>query len=192
MLHELDFEGVASEEARLFALNHALREDARFDNVGMTDEPVWYLHALEPAAVFNQPEILKPAFRTVGGEYIGLTMLDLMDEIGDSLDDIETMVLHESHGLRYEVTFPLLYAGAMPATAQFLRLLPSAGGDHFPITLLDAQSGQRYAGWVVPAERYVYGLGDWYTAVGMCIGGQVDLRPGDEPLTFVLEISPGA
>jgi hypothetical protein len=87
------------------------------------------------------------------------------------------------------VTFPFLPAGAMPATAQFLRLLPAATGDHFPITLIDSQSGQQMVGWVVPAERYVYGLGDWYTAIGMCGGGQVDITTGEAPLTFVLETS---
>ncbi|HHX65603.1 MAG TPA: hypothetical protein GX702_12015 [Chloroflexi bacterium] len=190
MLGDLDLGAEGSTEAQLFALNHALSQDQRFDNVSMTESPVWYLRALEPEALFEMPAVLRPAFRAVGGEYIGLTMLDLVDEVGDSLDDIETLMSRGENDLHYEVTFPLLYAGAMPATQQFLRALPSVSGHHFPITLVDDQTGQQFKGWVMPSDRYVYGLDDWYGSMGMVVGGQVLVHPTDDPLVYHLAVTP--
>jgi hypothetical protein len=191
LLSELELPQTASLEARLFALNHALSQDARFDNVSTSDEPIWYLRALEPKAVFARPAVLQPAFRAQGGEYLGLTMLDLVDEVGDELDDIATLTPRELTGpVQFEVIFPHLYAGTMPATSRFLRLLPSVAQRHLQITFVDTRNGQRFEAWVLPEERYVCGLGDWYTSVGMCVGGQVTVSPLEEPLTFSLAITP--
>jgi hypothetical protein len=184
MLSDLDLGTTGSTDAQLFALNHALREDERFDNVSMSEEPVWYLRGLEPEALFERPQPLKPAFRALGGEQIGLTMLDMVDEIGDELDDVETMVLREMSQVRVELSFPHLYAGTMPLTLCLLRTLPATSVHHFPITLVDSRSGQGLDVWVVPEERYVCGLGDWYAGLGMCIGGQITITPTDAPLTF--------
>ena len=190
MLGELDLEMTSSPEAQLFALNHALGEDLRFDNLGRGDEQVWYLRALEPQAVLQKPAVLKPAFRALGKEYIGLTMLDMVEEIGDELDDVEGMTSKEASEIRCEMTFPHLYAGTLPATHAFMGMLSSAYGRHFPVAMLDAQSGQRFDVWVVPEEHYVCGFGDWYASVGMCIGGQLSVTPEEEPLTFRLSVAP--
>ena len=190
MLVELELEGIGSVEAQLFALNHSLGQDERFDNVSMTEEPSWYLHALQPAAVLRRPVVLEPDFRAHGGEYLGLTMLDLVDEVGDELDDVETMMMREASSIHFEVNHPHLCAGTMPATLQFLRMLPSAVNRHFSFAMIENGSDRRFDVWVVPGERYVCGLGDWYASVGMCVGGQVDVTPADEELTFVLSATP--
>lgn len=190
MLGELDLAASGSTEAQLFALSCALAQDERFDNVSMTETPSWYLRALEPEAAFNRPQVLQVAFRAVGGEYLGLTMLDLVEEVGDELDDLESMILREATSFHFEVCFPHLYAGTMPAQLQFLRMLPSTPNRHLLITLVDAKTGERLQAWVVPEERYVCGLGDWYTSVGMCVGGQVQIAATDEPLAFTLSVAP--
>jgi len=190
MLQDLELEATGSEEAQLFALNRALKEDERFDNVGTPDEPIWYLRALEPAAVFERPFVHQVAFRALGGEYIGLTMLDLVEEIGDELDDVETMIQRELTEFRFEVNFPHLYAGTMPAVQQFLWRLPEKGSSHFPITLIDAGTDQRFEVWVVPAEKYICGLEDWYASVGMYVGGQVTLAATEDPEVFTISITP--
>lgn len=190
MLTDLDLAGKGSVEQQLFALNYALGKDDRFDNVSRTENPVWYLRALEPAAVFSRPAVLKPAFRAVGGAYLGLTLLDLVEEVGDELDDIETVALPEAQGVQFEVTFPHLYAGTMPARLRYLRQLPYTPHGHLPLTMVDSRTGQRFEAWALPEERYICGLGDWYTAVEMCVGGQVSLAPTGEPLTFALAATP--
>jgi len=190
MLGELDLPAASSSEAQLFALNHALGKDERFDNVSLSDEPVWYLRALEPAAVAKRPDVLKPAFRAAGGEYLGITLLDFVEEVGDELDDVESLTLRQPEGIQFEVNFPHLYAGTMPATQRFLRLLPPTSSHHLSLTMVDDKTGQRYEVWAVPDERYICGLSNWYTAVGMCVGGQVSVSPAGAPLTFSISAQP--
>ena len=190
MLREPALAATGWVDSQLFALNHSLGQDERFDNVSMTEEPSWYLHALEPEAVLRRPAVLEPAFRARGGEYLGLTMLDLVDEVGDELDDVETMMMREASSIHFEVNYPHLCAGTMPATLQFLRMLPPVDNRHFALTMIEASSDRRFDVWVVPGERYVCGLGDWYASVGMCIGGQVSVTPTDDELTFTLSAPP--
>ncbi len=156
----------------------------------MVGQPVWYLRALMPAAVFERPAVLEPAFETKGGEYVGLTMLDLIDELGDELDDVQTMVLREVSELHFEVNFPHLCAGTLPLTDQWLRMMSLSLDGVFAITMIDATNNERFEVWVVPDERYVCGFGDWYAQVGMVVGGQVTVVPGDDSLTFVLSVTP--
>jgi len=186
----LELAAATSAEGQLFALNSALGKDERFDNVGMVEDPIWYLRALEPEAVFRPPEVLRPAYRATGGEYLGITMLDMVEEIGDELDDIETIPPREVEGVHFEVTFPHLYAGTMPATLKFLSLLPSDGRRRLPLTFLDPTADRRFQVWAVTEGRYVCGLSDWYTSVGMTIGGQVSVVPISEPLTFAISARP--
>ena len=189
MVAELDLGTTGSLDAQLFAFGRALRSDDRFDDVGTASEPVWYLRALEPEAAFHIPEVLVSTSTAETGEFVGLTMLDLVDEIGDELDDVETMVLRDVPGIRFEVTFPHLYAGTLPLTYQFQRLLPTTGIHHLPITLVDTVRGQRIEAWAVSSDRYVCGLSDWYASVGMPVGGQIQLAPTDDARVFTLSFA---
>ena len=189
MLADLELEGTGSEEAQLFALNHALGTDARFDNVGTDASPIWYLTALEPEAVTGRPLILEPSFAAAGGEFLGLTMLDMLDEIGDELDDVESTVFRQTQQVGYELSFPHWQAGTMPASMQFLRLLPVSSGSHYPITLVDDGSSVSFDVWVLPDEHYVAGLGEWYRKVGAVVGTQVSVTPSATPGTFTISVA---
>ena len=190
-----DAEGTPT-DAQLFALNHALSQDDRFDNLSAPLEaPVWYLRALVPDAAFARPSALEVDYRTVGGEYIGITMLDLIEQTGDELDDLDATPETDFAEMRYEVIFPHLASGTMPAPARFLRQT-SLGFEsgapqqhHYPITFVDANSKKRFEAWVVPQEHYVCGLGKWYSSASMYTGGQVTVSPTGEPLTFTLSFA---
>ncbi|HHX44525.1 MAG TPA: hypothetical protein GX714_11135 [Chloroflexi bacterium] len=191
MIAELELPVTGSREAQLFALNRALGEDSRFDNVSTADDRVWFLRALVPEAVYERPAVLEPAFRAQGGEYIGLTMLDMVEEIGDELDDVDAAaVLRDSGSVRFELSFPHLYAGTMPATQSLLRMMPPSTQRYYPITLVDARGKKRFDAWVVPEERYVCGLKEWYTETGLTVGAEVTLASADEPLTFTISVAP--
>jgi hypothetical protein len=190
MLKDSGLEAASSEAARLFALNHALAGDQRFDNVSTGEERVWYLRALEPQAVFARPDVLLPAFVATPDDHIGLTMVDLVEEIGDELDIVEHSLLQNTRDLRCEVTFPHLYAGTLPFSWAFARLVNQEGRRHFPLTLVDGRTGRRIEVWVVPEHGYMCGLGDWFAAVGMCVGGQVTFGPTDEPQAFTIGVMP--
>jgi hypothetical protein len=185
MLHVLELEGGAREPL-LFALNHALGADERFDNVARDEQQIWYLRALMPVAVFARPAVMRAPLAPTGNEHIGLTMLDFVEELGDELDSIEQRRLLDNASIGFQVNFPHLYAGTMPATRRLLSHFDYAPGRHFGVTLTDGRSGRKYAGWVLPDEGYIAGLGDWYKATGLVVGSIVSVAPGEAPLSLVL------
>ncbi|MFP3895853.1 MAG: hypothetical protein ACLFV5_03295 [Anaerolineales bacterium] len=190
MVEDLELES-GSLEAQVFALNRALEQDERFDDVSMDDSPAWYLRALEPEAIYERPQVHEVGYRAEGGEHIGLTMLDMVEEIGDELDSVETVILDKVSDIHFEVIFPHLQAGTMPATRQFMRHLPSdTTRHHSPITFIDRDTGEPMKVWVVPEEGYVCGLEDWYAQVGMCVGGRVTVKALEDPLTFEITVEP--
>jgi hypothetical protein len=188
MLHVLELDEGDSRDALLFALNHALGSDARFDNVARDDRQIWYLRALMPQAVFERPTVSRTPFVPTGEEFIGLTMLDFVEELGDELDSIAQAHTRESAALGFQLNFPHLYAGTMPAPRELLALFDYAPGRRFAVTLTDGRTGRSFDGWVVPEERYVAGLADWYESVGLVVGSIVTVAPGDKPLSLVLNV----
>ncbi|MHB1354706.1 MAG: hypothetical protein ACYCZF_01875 [Anaerolineae bacterium] len=189
ILADLDLQITAPIEAQLFALNLAMGRDERFDNVSLNDEPVWFLRALEPQAAFKRPATLVPAFAAVGGEYIGSTLLEFVEQVGDELDSLAD-IIPTSGDIRIELTFPHLYAGTLPASDKFLQTAPKSQTDHLPITLIDSRTGQRIDAWLRPADGYICGLTDWYKKVGMCVGAMISLAVAPEPLAWTITISP--
>jgi len=186
MLRELEIETTTSPQAQIFALNHALGDDPRFDNVSMTHDPVWYLRALQPTEIFHRPDVLGGGFSARGGEYVGITLVESVEEIGDELDDIPSVIVRQADQLTFELPFPHLFAGTLPVTQQWLQMLPSSAGSHFAITLVDTVGNREIEAWVLPDAHYVAGLGDWYADVGMCVGGRLVLTPTDDPLRYEL------
>lgn len=189
MLHVLELDEAGSRDALLFALNHALGQDARFDNVARDDRQIWYLRGLMPQAVFERPTVAQSPFVPTGDEYIGVTMLDIVEELGDELDSLEHGRAREQPTLGFQLNFPHLYAGTMPAIREVLALFDYAPGRHFAITLTDGRTGRSFDGWVVPDERYIAGLGEWYKDAGLVVGAMVTITPGDEPLSLVLNVA---
>ncbi len=191
MLTELELSVAGSRDAQLFALNRALGEDSRFDNVSSAEDPIWFLRALVPEAVYQRPSVLEPAFKAQGGEYIGLTMLDMVEEIGDELDDVDAAaVLRDGNSMRYQLSFPHLHAGSMPASQRLLRMMPASTQRYFPITMVDSRTKKRFDAWVVPEERYVCGLKEWYTSSSLTVGAEVTVAPADEAMTFTITVAP--
>lgn len=189
ILSRLELGLPGSRQAQLFSLNHALSEDTRFDNVGTREQQLWYLRALMPQEVFERPRVHQSPVAPTGEEYLGLTMLDIVESLGDELDSVPGA--HSSNGssFGFQVSFPHLYAGTMPASAALLDLFTYEQGQHLGVTLVDARNGRTFPGWVLPAERYVAGLGPWYKAVGMVVGGLVSVTAGDTPASLKLSIT---
>jgi hypothetical protein len=189
ILDDLDLQITAPIEAQLFALNLAIGRDERFDNVSLNNDPVWFLRALEPTAAFKRPAVLVPAFQAAGGEYIGSTLLEFVEQVGDELDSVADL-LPVTNEIRIELTFPHLYSGTLPANDQFLRSAPVSQADHLPITLIDSRSGLRIDAWLRSKDGYICGLGEWYKKVGMCVGALLTLAVAPEPCTWTIAISP--
>ncbi len=190
IVHELGLAAV-SENAQLFALNSALAQDPRFDNISRTDDPVWYLKALEPQALRQPPAILGNGLRALGAEFLGVTLLDVVDDIGDELDDLQSVIVRERANYDFELVFPHLAFGTMPASQQFVSRLPLSGSKYVRIELVDGGSGKRYEAWVVPDRHYVCGLQDWYKAADAAVGTQVAVRTTDDAMVFTIATTHG-
>ena len=135
ILADLDLHISAPIEAQLFALNLAIGRDERFDNVSLNEDPVWFLRALEPQAAFKRPALLTPAFTTTGGEFIGSTLLEFVEQVGDELDSIAD-IAPSSGDIRIEMTFPHLYSGTLPASDKLLQTtVPTSFADEFKVNI---------------------------------------------------------
>jgi hypothetical protein len=189
MLGRLDLGMVGSRQAQLFSLNHALSEDSRFDNVGTRSQQVWYLRTLMPEAAFARPAVHQTPFVATGDEYLGLTMLDIVESLGDELDSIRESHAGNGPSIGFQVTFPHLHAGTMPASRALLTLFAFEVGQHVPVTLIDGRNGRSFMGWLLPDEHYIAGLGPWFKSVGMVVGGLVTVTPGEEPASLKLSVT---
>jgi len=189
ILADLDLQLTASPEAQLFTLNLALGRDERFVNVSLDENPVWFLRALMPAAVFIRPAVLEPVMRTTGGEYIGSTLLEQIEEIGDELDNVLN-VRSQNGDVHIELPFPHLVSGTLPASKAVLDLFPATQAKYVPVTLLENRANTLVNAWLCPAEGYICGLSDWYKKTGICVGAVITLTKADAPLTLGLSVTP--
>jgi len=189
MLGRLDLGLPGSRQAQLFSLNHSLALDSRFENVGTRTQQVWYLRALLPEAVFSRPAVHASPIVSTGDEYIGLTMLDIVEALGDELDSLPGARVGNDASLGFQVSFPHLHAGTMPASRRLLDLFEYEEGQHLQLTLIDARNRRTYTAWLLPEEGYIAGVDPWYKAVGMVVGGIVNVTPGDRPASLELSIT---
>jgi hypothetical protein len=109
--------------------------------------------------------------------------------LGPDLDGFEREVDDELSPLEspeeapQEVTLALLFphwrSGTLPLASRLRPLFPTAyEAPRIRFILVDGHSGEKFPGWVVRKERYVFGLGAWYARYGVPTGGLVRVRPG--------------
>ncbi|NLX35896.1 MAG: hypothetical protein GXY68_04335 [Chloroflexi bacterium] len=187
ILDRLSLTSAGSEAAQLFALHRALENDGRFDDLGGDGERRWFLRALEPEAIWKTPTVLADPIMAKAGEPVGVTLLDVIEELGDDLDELPGTARASSSTLSFVLGFPHLYAGTMPAPARLVALVPDEAADHYPITVTDRRRRKAYVAWVVPSKGFVCGLKELYQAANMTVGAQLTITAGDAPLSLDLE-----
>jgi len=189
LLPELGLGAEVPYEAQVFALNHALAQDERFDDVSTTGEPLWYLFSLFPQAVAEKPERLKASFLTRGDEPLHRESLEFVEELADENDEIDGKV-GDSPELADSVTFLLNYPhwreGTVPLTRKIAPLFPHSQNARIRISFVDAHTQEEISGWVVRDGGYAWGLGDWYRRYQIPVGGYVELSRTDDP--FVIQV----
>jgi hypothetical protein len=167
-----------------FSLDYALQEDDRFDEVGPAGEVQWFLRRLEPPEVLYTPPRL--VYETVDHDRSALTepLLELEERLDDELSPLTDKVEDRDEYV-VSLLFPHWRVGALPLSRHLRRLFPTAyEAPRIRFVLIDGHSGDRFPGWVVREERYVFGLDDWYrsyevpsnAAVGTIGFGQSRLR----------------
>lgn len=187
ILARVPLDVAAPEPAQLFALNRAFEADERFDDLGVSGEQRWFLRALEPAAVFATPAVLADPIAATQGALVGVTLLDIIEELGDELDELPESPRSGASSLTFQLNFAHLYAGTLPVSRRLLALLPETAGDHYPITLTDRHQHKDYVVWMVPGKGYICGLSELYAAAGMTVGAQLTVTAGEAPQTLTLD-----
>jgi len=171
-----------------FSLDLALQGDQRFDEVGPAGETLWFLQRLEPEGVQQKPTILNfPPF-----EYDAQKITNLLTPFeNNSTDEFEPGMDPGSSidNIQIGLIYPHWEAGTLPLTNQLKRLFPVAHeAPRIRFTFLDVEKNQRFNGWVIQTQKYIFGLKDWYVEQGLIPGSIVHLNKGQEPGEILLSI----
>ena len=169
-----------------FALNYALYQDNRFDEVGPAGLVRWYLRRMEPAEVQTTPERLVYDPIPYNSDLLSEDALTLEGEIGDEFSPLD-----EPEDEPDEVTLTLIYphrrSGTLPLTVELSSMFPTAlEASRILIALVDAENGEEYEGWVVRQGRYVVGLDRYYRTHKLPVGAFVKITRTDEPGRFII------
>jgi len=170
-----------------FSLDYTLQEDERFDEVGPAGQILWYLKRLEPPEVLYPPPRLEYEQVPHDRSILTKNLLDL-----EALLDDEFSPLEEKQADHDEVVISLLFphwrVGALPLSKKLQTLFPTAyEAPRIRFILVDGHSGDSFPGWVVRAERIVFGLDELYRRYDVPTGGLIRVRRGDNPGEVIVE-----
>lgn len=165
-----------------FSLDLALQNDERFDEVGPAGEVAWFLRRLEPEAVRETPIYLRYQGEEIDRSALGEDMLDLEGRLDDELTPWDVQEDTEPKLLDIPLLYPHWRAGTLPLTLKMGHLFPTAlESPRVRFEFVDTANNERFQGWVVRPERYIYGLRQWYEARGLMPGSLVRVRRGENP-----------
>jgi hypothetical protein len=170
-----------------FSLDHALQEDPRFDEVGPAGETFWFLNRLEPESVLQVPTSLRYQPVEYDATIFTEEMLDLERKLNDELSN-----LIGKYPTPNEVQLTLIYphwrAGTLPLTPRINHLFPTAyEAPRIRFQLVDGDTGQKFPGWVVRKNHYVFGLKDWYKSHGLMPGSLIRVKRGKIPGEVIVQ-----
>jgi hypothetical protein len=183
LMEQIDLPTDVDENLNEFSLDLALQEDKRFDEVGPSGEILWYLHRLEPEPVRETPLYLRynPS----------IEQDDDVDEMlkefeGQVIDELEPNLNARGEKAAAQVTISLIYphwrAGTLPLAGSLTHMFPTAyESPRVQFTFVDGSTGEKFSGWVVRANKYVFGLRDWYGSQGLIAGSLVHVQRSKNP-----------
>jgi hypothetical protein len=188
LLEQLDLAVDENPKLVEFSLDLALQEDPRFDEVGPAGEILWYLKRLEPAGVQEIPFTLKYSELDYDRSLLTSEMLELERILDDELSPLEAAAPAGD-----QVTITLLYphwrAGTLPLTPRVRPFFPTAyETPRIRFILVDGDTGEKFSGWVVRNEGYVFGLEAWYRERELMPGSIVRISPGDKPGEVIVKV----
>ncbi len=182
ILEQLELPSDANTLLTEFSLNYALQEDERFDEVGPAGETLWFLHRLEPENVKNTPKHLAftPTINVDPGLY-----QDQLDEINANvfdeleIDNIQNECITD---VAISIIFPHLISGTIPLSQCISDLFPTAyEAPRIKFTFVDDNTKEKYSGWVVRENKYVYGLKEWYAKNEVIPGSVIYIKQSKTP-----------
>jgi len=169
-----------------FSLDYALWKDGRFDEVGPAGKILWHLKKLEPAEVLNTPEHLQ--FVEISHDRSVLTgdMLALEENLDDELSPLAD--LQQTTEIKINLIYPHWRTGTLPLSARLRPLFPTAyRAPRIRFILVDGETGNKFPGWVVREDKYVFGLRQFYEQKGVFPGSLLTVRKSDAPGEVIIE-----
>jgi hypothetical protein len=80
--------------------------------------------------------------------------------------------------------------GTLPLSPRLAPLFPTAyESSRVLFTWVDADTGERFPGWVVREGRYVFGLDEWFRRLDFPVGGQLTVSGGAAPGEIFIKAS---
>jgi hypothetical protein len=188
LLQQLDLAVDENPKLVEFSLDLALQEDPRFDEVGPAGEILWFLKRLEPTGVQEAPFTLKYSEIDYDRSLMTSEMLELERLLDDELSPLEPAAHLGDH-----VTITLLYphwrAGTLPLTPRVRPFFPTAyETPRIRFILVDGDTGEKFPGWVVRNEGYVFGLESWYRKRELMPGSIVRISHGVKPGEVIVKV----
>ncbi len=187
LLQHLELPSTLSPQLAEFSLDYALQEDERFDEVGPAGQVLWFLQRGEPPEVLFVPPRLEAQVGPINREAFSPELLQLEAQLDDELtsggDPVEP-----ADDVTIALLFPHWRVGALPLSKRLVGMFPTAyETPRIRFVLVDGHSGEKFPGWVVRNEGYVFGLWDWYKQYEVPAGGLVRVRKGEEPGEVIVE-----
>jgi len=164
-----------------FSLDHALQEDPRFDEVGPAGDILWFLKRLEPQNVIEAPIYLQYHEIETDRSLLTQEMLDLEKDLDDELSPLDETFEFLNDG-KVRLIFPHWISGTLPLSSQIRHLFPTAyEAPRIRFIMVDGETGDKFPGWVVRENKYVYGLKEWYEEKGLIPGSIIRISKGEIP-----------
>jgi hypothetical protein len=166
---------------RTFSLDFALQEDGRFDEVGPAGKVLWFLKRLEPPEVLFPPPRLAYTPIAYDRAVLTPTLLQLETLLDDELSPLSEQGPPPDE-VELAVIFPHWRVGSLPLSSRLRSMFPTAyEAPRIRFILVDGSTGDKFPGWVVRGERYVFGLDEWYRENEVPAGGLIRIRRGEQP-----------
>jgi hypothetical protein len=170
-----------------FSLDHALQEDPRFDEVGPAGEVLWFLNRLEPESVLQVPIYLRYQEQEYDRSLLTDEMLDLERKLDDELSPVSG-IFPTPNEVQVTLTYPHWRAGTLPLTGRIDHLFPTAyEAPRIRFQLVDGSTNQKFPGWVVRKNHYVYGLQEWFKTHGLMPGSLIWVKRGKIPGEVIVQ-----
>lgn len=184
ILEQIGGIGNAPKSLQEFSMNYTLNQNEKFCEVGPAGEILWYLKRMTPPEVRETPPLLRYHPIEYDRGILTEEMRQIEAEICDELSPLPDMK-HVTENT-VTLTYPHRRSGTLPLNAKVRHIFPFAKTAHIWVTLVDAQDGEEFTGWVVPAGQYVSGLLPLYHKHRVPIGAYVRIGKGKKPGTVVV------
>jgi hypothetical protein len=185
LLGDLELPEEITPQLRIFSLNYALQEDARFDEVGPAGQVLWFLHRLEPEGVQSTPPLLRYEPGAYDPALLTSEMLALENRLDDEWSDLQSPA-EVDELVTVVLTYPHWKSGTLPLSNRLVHVFPTGRTHRIRFIFVDGKTGEEMPGWVVREGRYVYGLKEWYESLNIPVGAYLEIRRDKEPGKIVI------